>query len=245
MKFLRKTYSLTGFHLKYIAMLTMTFDHFAAVFLPWSSPVYTLLRGIGRIAFPLYCYLLVEGFLHTSNKKAYFSRLFLFAILSEIPFDMALFGFPLNTVPASLFSHQNVFFTLAFAFLSMWIIENSWFNGTLTGILWVIPIALFSEVFHFDYGLTGIIVVLLMYLFKRYRTDMAPLYGFVLSILPLIHTAGPTGICPLLALPFLMLYQGMKGSPLPGGRTFPGAKYLFYFYYPLHLALFGIIHLSL
>lgn len=243
MNFLTKKYSLTGFHLKYIAIFTMTIDHFAAVFLPWTSPAYTLCRCIGRIAFPLYCYLLVEGFLHTSNKKSYFIRLFLFAFLSEIPFDMALFQFPVNTVPASLFSHQNVFFTLAFAFLAMWIIDNSWYNGTLTGILFVIPIAIFAELLHFDYGLTGIIVILLMYLFKRFRSDMAPLYAAFLSILPLIHTAGITGLCPVLAIPFIILYNGQKGSPLSKGKTFPGAKYLFYIYYPLHLAIFGIIHL--
>lgn len=243
MNHLIKKYSLTGFHLKYIALLTMTIDHFAAVFLPWTSPVYTLCRCIGRIAFPVYCYLLVEGFLHTSNKKAYFTRLFLFAILSEIPFDMALFHFPLSTALSSLFSHQNVFFTLTFAFLAMWIVENSWYNGTLTGMLWILPIAILAEFLHFDYGLTGILVVLLMYLLKRFRSDMAPLYATLLSILPLIHTAGITGLCPLLAVPFLFFYNGQKGSPLPGGKSFPGAKYLFYIYYPLHLAIFGIINM--
>ena len=75
------------------------------------------LRGIGRIAFPIFCFLLVEGFMHTRNLKKYLIRLGLFALISDVPFDLAFFG-------EIGFSHQNVFFTLFIAVLALWSIEH-------------------------------------------------------------------------------------------------------------------------
>ncbi len=236
-----KFVSLTGFHLKYIAMLTMTIDHIGAVLLPRISPYYNLFRGIGRIAFPIYCYLLVEGFIHTSNRKSYLTRLLLFAMISEIPFDMALFHFPLNHSLSFLMSHQNVFFTLSSAFLAMCLFEKYWFTQPLMSFSWLFIIGFTAEWFHFDYGLTGILVVMIIFICKRLRTDFPPLLTGILTILPLISFESLTGFCPALAVPFLWLYNEKKGSPLPGGRSFPGAKYLFYAYYPLHLTILGIL----
>ena len=104
--------------LKLIAMVTMLIDHIgAAILLPahftginisntWVD-VYDLSRKIGRTAFPIFVFLLVEGFFHTHSRKKYFGRLLLFALLSEIPFDLAFYGVLFYE------SSQNVFLTLA------------------------------------------------------------------------------------------------------------------------------------
>lgn len=125
-----------GSTLKLIAIFTMLIDHTAAVVLNQilvshrffniysrasmdgnylqMYQIYGWMRNIGRIAFPIFCFLLVEGFVHTSNKRKYAVRLGVFALVSEIPFDLAFYG-------KVLFNrHQNVFFTLFIGFLAVW-----------------------------------------------------------------------------------------------------------------------------
>ena len=125
---------LSGTTLKYIACITMLIDHIGAscieagILLPALAagaascggiPVSTLLaadrvlRYTGRLAFPLFCFLLVEGFVHTHNVKGYLGRLVLFGILSEVPFDLAFFRTPFDP------SAQNVYWTLALGVLAM------------------------------------------------------------------------------------------------------------------------------
>jgi TraX protein. len=119
---------ISGSTLKLVAIFTMLIDHIAASILenllrcggPSSYAnggllytVYSIMRSIGRLAFPIFCFLLVEGFLHTRNKSKYAIRLGIFALISEIPFDLAFEG--------KMFSwgHQNVFFTLLIGLIVM------------------------------------------------------------------------------------------------------------------------------
>ena len=118
-RFLKHWHILNGSWLKILAIVTMTIDHAAALYF-WNHPsfhitlftignrtitLYVLMRLIGRLAFPIFSFLLVEGFLHTHNRIKYGVNLFLFALISEIPFNLACSN--------ALFYHsQNVFFTL-------------------------------------------------------------------------------------------------------------------------------------
>ena len=118
---------LTATGIKMIAVVTMLIDHVAAaiiLFLPGATVadsgmnlLYSLMRLVGRLAFPLFIYMLTEGLLHTRSRWRYLIRLIIFAIISEYPFDMALYGkFP-------VWDHQNVFFTLSIGLLMLMAFE--------------------------------------------------------------------------------------------------------------------------
>lgn len=127
----RRWQFLTSYGIKWIAIITMVIDHVAAIIIwqiygdVWRSgaradaaawyDLYLLMRHIGRIAFPLFCFLLAEGFAHTRSKPKYAWRLFLFALIAEWPYDFALYGTGFELV-----AHQNVMFTLLVSFLALW-----------------------------------------------------------------------------------------------------------------------------
>ena len=102
---------LDSFQLKWIAIITMLIDHVGAIFFPGNL----VFRYVGRIAFPIFCFQLVEGFFHTRNIEKYMLRLGIFAIISEIPYDLAFRGNILD------FEHQNVFFTLFLGILMLYL----------------------------------------------------------------------------------------------------------------------------
>ena len=101
---------LNTFTLKIIAIVSMLVDHIGLVFFPEVM----MFRIIGRISFPIFAYVLAEGIYYTKDITKYMLRLGIFALLSEIPYDLAVMGSVLE------FSHQNVFFTLFFAVLMFW-----------------------------------------------------------------------------------------------------------------------------
>lgn len=122
-------YGITGSTLKIIAIVAMFIDHFGAIVLanymisgkwvegavPYSTlyNIYFAMRIIGRLGFPIFCFLLVEGFMHTRNIWKYLRNLIIFAAISELPFNIA-FGDALFT-----FEYQNVFMTLAIGLLAL------------------------------------------------------------------------------------------------------------------------------
>ena len=116
-----KQQGISGYWLKVIAVISMLIDHTSAVILEQipglENPAF-LMRIIGRVAFPIYCFLLVEGFYHTRSRAKYAGRLFLFALISEVPFDLAFSRRMWD------FSSSNVFFTLLFGLLVIWGVEG-------------------------------------------------------------------------------------------------------------------------
>ena len=144
---MQKYSRINGSTLKLIALISMLTDHTAAVVFPylmikyevytidfsmdyasmalsqggagWLYILYQIMRrGIGRLAFPIYCFLLIEGFERTHSRAKYAFRLFLFALISEVPFDLAFHG------QRVYLYYQNVFFTLLLGLLMMWAMKE-------------------------------------------------------------------------------------------------------------------------
>lgn len=221
------TKRLSGTDLKYIAMITMLIDHTAAVLLPYQHPAYMPLRIIGRLAFPIYCFLLVEGFLHTRDPYRYAGRLAIFALISEIPFDWALFGSVWNP------QDQNVFFTLCLGMLSMIFYEKYKRKGNtlLCGLALFLP-AFAAYLLKTDYGAEGVVLILLFYLYRDNR--QAAFFGASM----LLVLMGQVEAWGVLSLVIIFMYNGQKGSTgLP--------RFVFYGFYPVHLLILGILNFYL
>lgn len=205
--------------------------------------IYEIMRYIGRMAFPIYCFLLVEGFLYTRNVAKYAFRLLIFAFISEIPFDLAIAGEWWSM------EYSNVYFTLVLGLISVWAIsyiekfyefwqEKQWepILGTIiTAVAGVIVVAVcggFAEmVLKTDYGFGGIVAILILYLFRRTRA-----MAFALSVMALSVFCGSIEILALLMLIPLMKYDGTRGK---------NVKYVFYAFYPVHLLILALISIGL
>lgn len=222
---------LSGSMLKLIAMISMLIDHTAFILgpvLPFMvSPLltvagreitlYWIMRKIGRIAFPIFCFLITEGYVHTRNKLKYGLNLLIFAIISEIPFNLVFNRF-------FIFKYQNVFFTLFLGLLLIYILEsvsNQFKKAILMGIFVVI-----SMYINCDYGFKGVLLILLIYLLKNNPVPQAILSYPLLS----------GGLAALTAFLPINLYSGKRG--FIKSNTL---KYGFYLFYPIHIVILVII----
>lgn len=223
---------ISGSTLKIIAVLSMLTDHIAACLLAQELRIhyteqlyqifYVMRYVIGRLAFPIYCFLLVEGFERTKSRMRYAGRLFLFALISEIPFDLAFSGSMVNAV------NQNVFFTLLAGVLMIWGMaeiekRNSSLGIRLAGYLGAILLAAYiAEVFSVDYGAKGIMAIALLYLFRKSKVEqmIAGCIAFLWEV-----------TAPLAFL-FVAFYNGQRGLKM---------KYVFYVFYPLHLLILYVL----
>lgn len=226
---------LSGSWLKVIAIVSMAIDHLAAYLLKYdpdfTATLFTvgskqvswcfLMRCIGRLAFPLFAFLLVEGFLYTHDRMKYGRNLLVFALISEIPFDLVRRG--------SMFAAgQNVFFTLFLGFLALYAVDR-WESCKdsalrLTAIL--LSLIGIGILFHTDYGSTGVGFILLLYVLRHHRVFQAAI-GW--CYLPMRWVAG-------LAFVPINLYNTRRGF-IQG----PIGKYLFYVFYPLHLLVIYLL----
>lgn len=205
--------------LKWIAVLTMVIDHVGAILFPdqiW-------MRVIGRVAFPVYAYCLAEGFRYTSDYRRYLGRLALFAILSEIPFDLAFYGVPFS------FAHQNVFFTLTLGLILLWVLER--FREQLLLCAGAFAVLCFlAQALHMDYGAGGLLMVFAFYLAQQ---GTSPWIGWgIFVFINLFGYAGGVQWAAILALLPIGLYSGKAGKK---------KQRFFYWIYPLHLLLLWII----
>ena len=208
---------MTGFQLKLLAMLAMTADHIGAVFFP-EIP---LLRWIGRLAMPVLCFFIGEGLRHTRSPRRYLLRLTGFALLSELPFDLAFYG-------GIEWGHQNVYFTLALGLLALWAIQSRGMEGWLLAL----TAALAAELLGCDYGMYGVLLIPLLDRFHCARSEQ--LAGA--ALLNLAFFGLQTQTLSLIALPLLWLYNGKRGRD---------DRRLFYLYYPAHLCVLGILRFVL
>lgn len=240
--------SFSGTALKTIACIIMLIDHIGAscieagLLLPkletgevsggaWDQlslfQLDRVLRFTGRLAFPIFCFLLVEGFVHTRDVKKYVRRLFLFALISEVPFDLAFFRTPFAL------DHQNVYWTLALGVLAMAGLKRFEKENGLPGwqgIVWAGGCAALALAANTDYNAIGVIIICALYLTRADRKRQC-LAGALLFLFELTAT---------LAFVLVWFYNGQRGA------CSPLQKKAFYWFYPVHLlVLAGITNLLL
>ena len=232
---------ISGFTLKMIAVVTMLIDHTAASILERMAvsvdadgfyvvtneelySIYMVMRIIGRMAFPIYCFLLVEGFVHTKNVKKYVLRLFVFALISELPFDMALFNSFWNV------EYNNVFFTLFIGLATIAgldYMERYVKSGKLLRILIMLCVVgagmLVADILRTDYGMAGIATIVTMYQLRNKKN-----VSFPVGVLVLTFLAGILEAAALLMTIPVYFYNGTRGRQM---------KYFFYAFYPVHLLI--------
>ncbi len=219
---------LDGSMLKLIALLTMLIDHTASVLLydntetilafgRFSFDLYTIFRYIGRISFPIYAFLLVEGVVHTSNIRRYAGTLLAFAVLSEIPWNLAHAG-------TLLMPGQNVLFTLFLGLLGILVLRDCAQPVQKACLLLALLAA--SILLRVDFGCGGFGFILMMYLLRGQELPRAVLGS---CMLPSTWKAG-------LAFIPISLYNGKRGFIGKGIL-----KYAFYAAYPLHLLILYLI----
>jgi hypothetical protein len=203
--------------LKWLAIATMTIDHVGAILYPEQ----VLLRYIGRLSFPLIAYLLVLGLESTRSAKNYFTRLFLFALISQVPFTLARGVAP--------WEYLNIFFTLSLGVLFIYLYERN-------NYLFLLPLVA-SAVLPLDFDGYGIATIGCFYALRKNRR-----IGIILFILLnlFVFFDVPYQSLALLALPLILLHNDGRFLPTKiGAKTDypPWRKYSFYVYYPLHLLL--------
>lgn len=217
---------LNSMHLKLIALITMMIDHTGAIFFRGQSTY----RVIGRLAFPIYCFLLVEGFFHTKNKARYAGRLFLFALISELPFDYAFFG-------KSYFGHQNIFFTLTFGLLAIWASEHFKERSPLISVASFIAAAGLAALLNTDYTILGILYILTFYFARSMPDGLKQIYLLLGLALPTAFLSGSLQMYALFALLPISFYSGKPG---PRSKVL---QYSFYAAYPVHLLVLYLIRI--
>lgn len=208
--------------LKLLAIITMLIDHIGAILFP----KITLLRIIGRISFPLFCFFISEGLIYTSNVKGYLKRLFIFALISEVPYDLAFH----QTIYYP--GKQNVFFTLCLGLIAISFLHTYLTEKPVTAIVLAGVSALFAEILHTDYGWFGVTVIIIFYCLKDYKTR--GIFVFALFNTGYSLLTGTLELYAIAAGVPILLYNGKKGKL--------NFKYLFYAFYPAHLLILYFVH---
>lgn len=231
----------TSFSLHMMAMLFMLCDHLWGTIVSGND----WLTCIGRLTFPLYAFMIVEGYFHTKNLKKYVSRLLLFAVLSEIPFNLAMGSRIVYPI------HQNVLWSFLIAIgLIHWnekVKEKQIWKRGLIGILSILTGYIVGILTFVDYYHAGILTVLVFYFFKNKKwwsyvgqlvclwyinVEMLGGFSYEIDIWGQTHFIARQGFA-LFALIPIWLYRGKQGYHSKA------LQYAYYAFYPLHLLVLG------
>ena len=241
---------MTSFVIKIIAICSMFCDHLSDSLIGH----FTFLNVIGRIAFPLFAFQIVIGYKKTSNVKKYLTRLLIFAIISQIPFQVFITNYTGERF------NLNIFFTLACGLISLIILNKNFTKNkvlnTAIQIMLTSIICILSWLLNFDYKVTGILTIILIYYtypcdwnedkktIEYRKTPLLFLGAICLSLIEYgdILMQGQLTvfiqifIASLLPIFIMLAYNGEKGKSL---------KYFFYAFYPVHLIILDLISLQL
>ena len=239
-----KNFELTAAVLHIIAMTLMLMDHLWATLLPARE----WLTCAGRVAFPIFAFMAVEGYFHTRSFKKYILRMLLFAVLSEIPFDLMYGGTWFYPV------HQNVLWTFLLGLLGVWLMEQVRKKGKtwmyLLVCVLVVPAGLvLGTLCMVDYYGVGVLTVFVFYFLHGrkwwcFLGQLAALYWLNVELLGgLMYPVQLLGmefeLCQqglaLLALIPIWLYRGRQGYH---SKPF---QYICYAFYPVHMLLLVVV----
>lgn len=248
---MKKGFSQEG--LKLLACITMLIDHigYALVYPMYQQvslvngdsgaaaqmlyTIYLLLRCIGRLALPIFAFLLVEGFLHTRNRKRYALRLAIGAILSEIPYNLVVSGSPVWRY------QQSIMVTLLLGFCALLAMERCIKLAWKPVIL--LPFALLAELLRADYGWGGVALIALFELSRHmYNRNLIRVCGMLVlfhympsAMLQFGNFSLPMQALGALSMLFIAAYDGRK---VTGSKA---VQWGFYLFYPLHLLILYLI----
>ncbi|MFB8373444.1 TraX family protein [Paenibacillus taichungensis] len=204
--------------MQWIAMITMLIDHIGAVFYPQVGE----LRIIGRIAFPIYAFAVYIGYKHTRNVQKYIWRLFWIAVISQLPFMAAFNHFSLNVV-----------WTLWSALLVLLVLDK--LPVRLLGIPIVVVVGLFMEMTHMDYGMYGLLLVLL---FRYFQGPVLVMAHLLLNVLYIYLHSSSIQMYSVIATIGIAIAQYSNA-----GFRLKGPRWIWRYFYPAHLAVIALIRL--
>ena len=219
---------LDGTTLKLIAMAAMVFDHVGDNFFPGQ----VWMRALGRLAMPIFAFCISEGYAHTHDKRRYLVRMGVFALVSEVPFDLVTAHVPLE------FTHQNIMATFFWAILGLMLFERIAGEGApkarkAAGYIMLAVFAMLSVLLGLDYNMLGCGLIFVFYLLREkglvIAAAAAAVYHAILRNKG-VYWFGLLGFLPIL------LYNGKRGR---------GLKWLFYLFYPGHLLLIWLVRTML
>ena len=220
-QFLQKLRCIDGTALKLIAMISMIADHVGDMFFPdnfW-------LRFFGRIAMPVFSFCIAEGYSYTHDRRKYLTRLGCFALISELPFDLAFSGH-------LELGHQNIMLTFFLSVLALMLYDKITGKGEkssalriVAGCLSVAGMGIAALLLGADYTFFAVLTVFLFYVLRKKAHGLRTAAGC--CVLSALRTVGYYSGTILSLIP-LLCYNGKKGK---------GLKWLFYIFYPAHLLL--------
>ncbi len=217
------------FTIKIIAILAMAIDHIGVFIFPQA----VFLRALGRLSFPLFAWMIANGAKHTKDINAYLKRLFIFSLLSQIPYTIAF-----RSIDVS-FAQLNIFFTLFLGLLGIKVIRDG--KSNLVKIIAVLVYSATAQLIDSDYGMLGVLSIISFYIYfediKMMLLSQSAIYFGLLPILVLTKQVAFSMVSiiqpfALISLFFVAFYNGKPG---------PRVKYLFYVFYPLQYVIFYLL----
>lgn len=256
--------------LKIFAVLLMVMDHASEVLIEnnlmcntssieelihWVK-INEVLRGVGRLGFPIFAFLLVEGIIHTHDVKKYITRMAVFAVISEIPYDYACNG-------GFTWDGQNIFLTLTLALVMIVVFQKiekkQWpdWQKRLGIFLICVLFAVMNTVLNGDYGASGIFMIGAIYFWRNHRLAQCIFAPAVFLAVSYVARFIPTWMAGVQGNQLFALSMMDVASEWPaifafifvffynGERHMKKGKYFFYAFYPVHLAILAVISMFL
>ena len=221
---------MSSFVIKIIACITMLLDH-----IKYSSPVFEnfATEYLGRLSFPLFAFLIAEWYTHTKNLKKYYKRLFIFGLLSQIPFML------FRTLVGE-WKMLNIMFTLLLGLASIDVYNK--IKSKYISIPLVIMIIILGEVIQVDYGWLGVATVFVMYLFRNKKSFLPLVYGMIIFVY--YYSVAGTKYIFLNENILLMLFTWLSTFIINkyNGEKGKGMKYFFYWFYPVHMLIVYLLY---